>query len=77
MSAFPDLQVILDNLVVKDDRVEYHWTLFGTNTGPGGTGRPIRISGMEIWKEWKDGLIATSEGQFNAADYQLQLGLDS
>ena len=77
MTAFPDLQVILDNLVVKPDRVEYHWTLVGTNTGPGGTGKPVHISGMENWKLWKDGLIAISEGEFDAADYQRQLGLTS
>ena len=77
MSAFPDLQVILDKLVVKDDCVEYYWTLVGTNTGPRGTGKRVRISGLESWKLWKDGLIAVSEGQFDAADYQRQLGLDS
>jgi predicted ester cyclase len=77
MTAFPDLQVILDNLVVKTDRVEYHWTLVGTNTGPGGTGKRVRISGMENWKQWSDGLIAVSEGEFDATDYQRQLGLTS
>jgi predicted ester cyclase len=75
MTAFPDLQVNLDNLVVKSDRVEYHWTLVGTNTGPGGTGKPVRISGMENWKHWSDGLIAVSDGKFDAVDYQRQLGL--
>ncbi len=25
----------------------------GTNTGPGGTGKPVRISGMENWKRWE------------------------
>jgi hypothetical protein len=73
MTAFPDLRVILDKLVLKEDRVEYHWTLVGTNTGPGGTGKSIRISGMENWKLWSEGLIAISEGQFDAADYQRQL----
>jgi uncharacterized protein (TIGR02246 family) len=77
MTAFPDLQVILDNLAIKDDRVEYHWTLIGTNTGPGGTGKRVRISGMEVWKEWKDALIARSDGEFDAADYQRQLTLGS
>jgi uncharacterized protein (TIGR02246 family) len=77
MTAFPDLQVTLDNLVVKPDRVEYHWTLVGTNTGPGGTGKRVRISGMENWKRWDAGLIAISEGEFDAADYQRQLGLTS
>jgi uncharacterized protein (TIGR02246 family) len=77
MTALPDLQVILDNLVVKPDRVLYHWTLVGTNTGPGGTGKRVRISGMENWKRWDAGLIAISEGEFDAADYQRQLGLSS
>jgi predicted ester cyclase len=75
MTAFPDLRVMLDELVVKTDRVEYHWTLVGTNTGPGGTGKPVRISGMENWKAWEDERIAVSEGQFDAVDYQRQLGL--
>jgi predicted ester cyclase len=75
MTAFPDLQVILDRLVIKGDRAEYHWTLVGTNTGPGGTGNPVRISGLELWKFGEDGLIASSEGRFDAADYQRQLGL--
>jgi SnoaL-like polyketide cyclase len=77
MTAFPDLQVLLDKLVVKDDRIEYHWTLVGTNTGPGGTGKCVRISGMENWKRWENGLIALSQGEFNAEDYQRQLGLNS
>jgi nuclear transport factor 2 (NTF2) superfamily protein len=74
MTAFPDLRVLLDNLVVKDDRVEYHWTLVGTNSGPGGTGKPVRISGMENWNLGEDGLITTSQGQFDAENYQRQLG---
>jgi hypothetical protein len=31
------------------DIVEYHWTFTGTNTGAGGTGKPVRISGFEEW----------------------------
>ena len=27
--------------------LEYHWTLTGTNTGPGGAGHAVRISGFE------------------------------
>jgi hypothetical protein len=77
MTAFPDLRVTLDKLVVQHDCVEYHWTLEGTNSGPGGTGRGVRVSGMENWKRWDDGLIAVSEGYFDAADYQRQLGLES
>jgi hypothetical protein len=33
----------------------------------------VRISGFEMWKIGEDGLIAESEGHFDAADYQRQL----
>lgn len=47
MTAFPDLSVMMDDLLFRGDVVEYHWTLIGTNTGPGGTGRWVRIGGSE------------------------------
>jgi len=73
MTAFPDMQVFLDDLRLEDDRAIYHWTLTGTNTGPGGTGRAVRISGFEVWQIGTDGLIANSRGHFDSADYQRQL----
>src|ERR1700674_1099130 len=45
--ALPDMQVLFDDLVVEGDRIEYHWTFTGTNTGPGGTGKAVRVSGFE------------------------------
>ena len=38
MTAFPDMRLVMDEVLVQGDRVEYHWTLIGTNTGPGGAG---------------------------------------
>jgi SnoaL-like polyketide cyclase len=73
MTSFPDLQVLMDDLVLRDDGTEYHWTLVGTNTGPGGTGKRVRISGFEEWTIGDDGLIAASLGRFDAAEYQRQL----
>ena len=73
MRSFPDLQVIFDTLLIKGDRAEYHWTLIGTNTGPGGTGRKVRISGYEVWKIGEDGLIAESQGYFDSKTYENQL----
>jgi uncharacterized protein (TIGR02246 family) len=75
MTALPDLQVFMDDLLLEGDSPIYHWTLTGTNTGPGGTGRAVRISGYEVWQLGADGLIAKSCGQFNSADYNRQLGL--
>lgn len=73
MTAFPDMQVLMDDLRLNGDRVEFHWTLIGTNNGPGGAGKRVRISGFESWKLGNDGLIAASEGHFDAAEYQRQL----
>jgi predicted ester cyclase len=73
MTAFPDLVVKMDNLTVKGTQVTYHWTLTGTNTGAGGMGKFVRISGFEEWRFGRDGLIAESKGQFDAAEYQRQL----
>ena len=51
----------------------FHWTLTGTNSGPGGNGNKVRISGYELWKIDNDGLIAESLGHFDAADYERQI----
>src|ERR1035438_8178805 len=58
MTSFPDLQVFFDNLLIKGDRAEYHWTLIGTDTGSGGTGHKVRISGYEAWKIGEGTLLA-------------------
>jgi hypothetical protein len=73
MTAFPDIVVKMDRLVVKGSKTEYHWTLTGTNTGPGGTGKFVKISGFEEWRLGQDGQIAESLGHFDATDYERQL----
>ncbi len=73
MTTFPDMLVAMDNLVIQGDRAVFHWTLTGTNTGPGGTGKRVRISGFEEWGIGSDGLIARSLGHFDSAEYQRQL----
>ena len=77
MTAFPDLVVMMDSVGQSADGVRYNWTLTGTNTGPDGTGKSVRISGFELWRFGADGLVAESLGHFNAADYQRQLGKGS
>jgi steroid delta-isomerase-like uncharacterized protein len=74
MTAFPDLTVKMDNVSVEEPHVIYRWTLTGTNTGPGATGKVVRISGYEQWRFTGDGLIAESKGYFDQAAYQRQLG---
>ena len=70
---FPDMLVTFDKLENTPTGAEFHWTFSGTNTGPGGTGNKVRISGYELWKIGNDGLIAESEGHFDATDYERQL----
>ncbi len=73
MTAFPDLIVSFDRLERVGNRVHFHWTFTGTNTGPSGSGQFVRFSGYEDWRFGADGLVAESLGHFDAADYQRQL----
>lgn len=73
MKAFPDMQVLMDGLSANDGHIVYRWTLTGTNTGPGGAGLAVKISGYEEWRIGTDGLIAESLGHFDAEEYQRQL----
>jgi len=74
MRDFPDMVVTFDRLEPQPDGTAFHWTLTGTNTGPGGTGNKVHISGYELWKIDNDGLIAESKGSFDATEYARQLG---
>ena len=73
MTTFPDMVVKMDSVSLRGGKPVYHWTLIGTNTGPGGTGKAVHISGYEEWTFGTDGLIADSKGHFDAAEYQRQL----
>lgn len=73
MTAFPDLHLQMDDVVMQGEQAVYHWTFSGTNTGPGGTGRRVCFSGYEVWRFGDDGLIAKSQGHYDSADYQRQL----
>jgi nuclear transport factor 2 (NTF2) superfamily protein len=69
VAAFPDIQVYMNDLVVIDDVVEYHWTFTGTSAE---TGKFVRIPGFEEWTIGADGLIAESRGNFDQAEYDRQ-----
>jgi nuclear transport factor 2 (NTF2) superfamily protein len=70
ITAFPDIEVVMDDLVFKDDVVEYHWTFTGTSAE---TGTWVRIPGFEEWRIGAEGLIAESRGQYDQAEYDRQL----
>jgi ketosteroid isomerase-like protein len=73
MTAFPDMQVFMDDLVVEGGRLLYRWTLVGTNSGPDGTGRSVRIRGFEEWQLGAGDLIVESRGHFDEEEYARQL----
>ena len=69
MTAFPDLRVVMDDLRISNGRVQYHWTLTGTYSNA----NQVRVRGFEEWQLGEDGLIAVSEGHFDAEDYESQV----
>jgi len=73
MSAFPDLIIHMDSIEPRGAGFVYRWTLSGKNSGPGGTGNRVRISGYEEWTMDADGLIANSLGHYDEADYARQV----
>ena len=73
MSAFPDLRVSVDHVLVAGDAIFWVWTLTGTNTGPGGSGNRVRVSGIEVWTMGETGLVANSVGYYDAAAYERQI----
>jgi uncharacterized protein (TIGR02246 family) len=73
MDAFPDLAVSVDHVHVAGGAVFWVWTLTGANSGPGGTGNRVRVSGIEVWTIGESGLVANSIGYYDAAAYDRQL----
>jgi len=50
--------------------------LTGTNTGGGGTGNKVKISGFEEWIINGGGRIQESIGTFDSEEYDRQLNID-
>jgi hypothetical protein len=71
IAAFPDIEVFMDDLVLREDGVvEYRWTFTGTSAE---TGKSVRVPGFEEWTIAPDGLIAASRGYYDQAEYDRQL----
>ena len=73
MAAFPDMVVKLDEIQQDGGHAIFRWIWTGTNTGPGGTGKSVRIKGYEEWTFGADGLIAESKGHYDEAEYRRQM----
>ena len=77
MDAFPDMVVKMDSVRQEGGQAIFHWIWTGTNTGPGGTGNSVRMSGYEEWTLTADGLIVESKGHFDEVEYQRQVSGNS
>jgi hypothetical protein len=73
MTAFPDMVVTLDRISQEGGHAVFRWTWTGTNSGPGGTGKFVRITGYEEWTLGTGGLIVESKGHYDEAEYQRQV----
>ena len=73
MEAFPDMVVEMRAIQGDGDGATFSWLWTGTNTGPGGTGRPVRITGYEEWTFGPDNLIVESKGHYDEALYRAQV----
>ena len=87
-AAFPDVHFAIDDLVVAGDRVTVRWTATATHLGAymgvEATGRPVRVSGLEmcrvvdgriveIWVNWDSlGLLE----QLGAVGTEVQANKD-
>ena len=76
-SAFPDIEMTIQETIMEGNKIVWHWTLRGTNTGPMGeapaTGKEVRLSGISIGRI-VDGKIAEVGDFYNQASLLLQLG---
>jgi predicted ester cyclase len=54
LTAFPDLQFTLEEVIGEGDQVAVYWSMQGTHHGPlgpiPGTGTPVRLTGTSIFR---------------------------
>lgn len=79
-AAIPDLNLKVNETIIKGDRIIVFYTLTGTNTGPGRlagrlppTGKKIKVSGVRIGRI-VDGKFAETLVYYNSAAVLRQLG---
>jgi steroid delta-isomerase-like uncharacterized protein len=76
LSAFPDLQVVVEDVLVEGDKACVRVAFSGTHTGDGigvpPTGRQFVSSAIVIMR-WQDGKIVEAWNEFDAAGMMRQL----
>ena len=76
-TAYPDYNRIVDEIIVKNNRIVIRWKMTGTNTGPRGemspTGKKVQLSGVSIFQV-VNGKIAEEWVFYNQEAISRQLG---
>jgi len=80
-TAFPDINVTNDEIIIMGDKTVTPWTMTGTNTGPlqasegelPPTGKKIRLSGVTI-SLYVNEKIVEEWSYWNVLDVVIQLG---
>jgi len=76
-TAYPDYNRIVDEIIVKNDKIVIRWKMTGTNTGPRGemssTGEKVQLSGVSIFRV-VNGKIAEEWVFYNQEAISRQLG---
>ncbi len=77
-TAFPDIRIVVEDVVVDGDKIAARCSVSGTHTGPGlmpaPTTKPIAITGMCIVRV-ENGKIAESWNNFDFMSLYQQLGM--
>jgi steroid delta-isomerase-like uncharacterized protein len=77
--AFPDLRVVVHDVVAEGDRVAARMEYTAIHEGPflglPATGRAVNFQSIDIWRV-EDGLFAEHWDQINMDDIFRQLGVD-
>lgn len=75
--AFPDLEIIVEDVIQAGDALAARWSVKGTHRGAhlgfGPTGAPVRLGGMTFCKV-RNGKIVEGWNLFDSASMMKQLG---
>ena len=77
-TGFPDLEIILNNTIIKGNQAFTQWTALGTNTGIFGetaaTGKKIKFSGYHVGYYNNEAKYTGEEVYYNELELLQQLG---
>jgi steroid delta-isomerase-like uncharacterized protein len=78
LTGFPDLNLLIDDILPYHDQVIMNWTITGTNTGVFGefpaTGKKIKVSGLSHLSFDENGKISYEDIFYNELSLLQQLG---